>query len=56
MIRRSAKSAVIAPQGNEDADHGVEPEIEVEACGHVGRRDVEEASAEGVTAGEMERK
>ena len=55
MLRRSARSAGKAPR-NEDADHGVEPETEVEARGHVGRRDVEEAGAEEGTAGEGERK
>ena len=55
MLRRSARSAGISLR-NEDADHGVEPETEVEARGHVGRRDVEEAGAEEGTAGEGERK
>jgi len=55
MLRRSARSAGIAPR-KEDADHGVEPENEVEARGHVGRRDVEEAGAEEGTAREGERK
>jgi len=55
MLRRSARSAGMAPR-NEDADHGVEPETEVEVRGHVGRRVVEEAGAEEGTAGEGERK
>ena len=55
MLRRSARSAGIAPR-KEDADHGVEPENEVEARGHGGRRDVEEADAEEGTAGEGDRK
>jgi len=55
MLRRSARSAGIAPR-NEDADHEAEPETEVEARGHVGRRDVEGAGAEEGTAGEGERK
>ena len=55
MLRRSARSAGIAPR-KEDADHGVEPETEEEARGHVGRRDVEEAGAEEGTAGAGERK
>ena len=55
MLRRSARSAGISLR-NEDADHGVEPETEVEARGHVGRRDVEEAGAEEGTAGEGDRK
>ena len=55
MLRRSARSAGVAPR-NEDADHGVEPENEAEACGHVGRRDEVEAGAEGGAAGEGERK
>jgi len=51
MLRRSARSAGIAPR-KEDADHGVEPENEAEARGHVGRRDEVEAGAEGGAAGE----
>jgi hypothetical protein len=33
MLRRSARSASIAPQGNEDADHGIDPKTGVEALG-----------------------
>jgi len=55
MLLRSARSAGIAPR-NEDADHGVEPDNEAEARGHVGRRDEVEAGAEGGAAGEGERK
>ena len=33
MLRRSVRSAGIAPQGNEDADHGVEPKTGVKALG-----------------------
>ena len=46
MLRRSARSAGVAPR-NEDADHGVEPDNEVEPRGHVGRRDEVVAGAEG---------
>lgn len=56
MLRRSARSAGIAPQGNEDADHGVEPGNEVEARGHVGRRVGRQASAREGAATEEERK
>ena len=56
MLRRSARSAGIAPQGNEDADQGVEPKTGVEARGHVGRIVQERAGVEADAAEEGERK
>ena len=56
MLRRSSRSAGIAPQGNEDADHGVEPKTGVEALGQPearGRRRSNDVAGVGeATAGE----
>ena len=56
MLRRSGRSAGIAPSSNDEPDYGVEPETEAEARGHVGRGDGEGVGAEEGAAGEGERK
>ena len=56
MLRRSGRSAGIAPSNNDEPDYGVEPETEAEARGHVGRGDGEGVGAEEGATGEGERK
>ena len=56
MLRRSGRSAGIAPSSNDEPDQGVEPKTGVEARGLVGRGDNERVGTEGVAAEEGETK